>query len=59
MHEEWRNIDFPKSFNDMKNFFNDFDLKLFGGQKNAFFDELSDDFEKLFEKSQKLLSNNS
>ncbi len=57
MEKDFEKIDFPKSFNEMKKFFDDFDTKVFWDtrKKKWFFDELSNDFEKLFEKSQKLL----
>lgn len=57
MEQDFEKIDFPKSFNDMRKFFDDFDTKLFwdSSTKKWFFDELSDDFNNLFEKSRKLL----
>gem|GEM_PF-2639057 len=58
MKEEWIDIDLPQRFDDMKKFFNDFDMKLLGKQKHTFFDELSEDFEKLMKKSKKLLNSN-
>jgi hypothetical protein len=57
LESEFEMIRFPKSFNEIREFFNDFDKKLFWDKekKKWFFDEISDDFEKLFEKSKKLL----
>lgn len=58
LENDFEKIDFPQSFDEMKTFFNDFDKKFFwdNNKKKWFFDELNDDFEKLFKKSQKLLT---
>jgi len=57
MEKDFEKIEFPKSFVDMKKFFDDFDKKFFWDidKKKWFFDQLNGDFEKLFEKSKKLL----
>lgn len=57
MKKDFEEIKFPQSFDDMRKFFDDFDTKLFWdtSAKKWLFEELSEDFSKLFEKSRKLL----
>jgi hypothetical protein len=57
LEKDFEKIEFPKSFEEMRNFLDDFDKKFFWDieKKKWFFDEVSTDFEKLFKKSQKLL----
>lgn len=57
MEKDFEKIEFPKSFDDIKKFFDDFDKKFFWdfSKKKSLFDELNGDFKKLFEKSKKLL----
>lgn len=57
MQKDFEKIESPKSFDEMMRYFNDFDKKFFWDPKKRkwFFDEVSDDFEKLFKKSKKLL----
>lgn len=57
MDQDFDKIMFPKSFYDTKNFFEEFDRRLFWDNmaKKWLFDELSDEFNNLFEKSKNLL----
>lgn len=57
LNTNFENIDFPKSFSDMRKFFDDFDNNFFWNEEKRkwYFKELSSDFEKMLEKSKKFL----
>lgn len=56
LESSFEEVKFPKSFDDMKRFFDEMDKKLFWKEeKKSIFDELSDDFNRLYEKSKKLI----
>lgn len=57
LESNFEKIEFPKSFDEMRKYFEDIDKKIFWDMKkrNLFFDEISDDFKKLFDKSKNLL----
>lgn len=57
MENDFEKIEFPKSFDEMRKYFDDIDKKFFWDidKKELFFDEISTDFEKIFDKSKKLL----
>lgn len=57
LEKGFEKIELPESFDEMRKYFEDIDKKFFWDidKKELFFDEMSTDFEKIFEKSRKLL----
>lgn len=56
LQSSFEEIRFPKSFDDIKRYFDEMDKKLFWKEeRKSMFDELSEDFNKMYDKSKKLL----